>query len=60
MATSTFERKIEVRDAESVKKLFCAMDIDKPVGTISARPYTKDERERGILLLRQCLSRSKT
>lgn len=59
MATSTFERKIEITDPESVKKLISVMMKDAPQKPISTHPYTSAERERSDQLLRQCLSRSR-
>ncbi len=60
MATSTFERKIEITDPQSVKKLITVMEKDAPTKPLSDHPYTQKERERSVLLLKQCLSRSKT
>ena len=60
MATSTFERKIEITDPESVKKLISVIENDTPAEPLSTKPYTEKERERSVSLLRQCLSRSRT
>ncbi len=60
MATSTFERKIEITDPKSVKKLISVMEKDAPTKSLSDHPYTQEERERSVSLLRKCLSRSKT
>ena len=60
MATSTFERKIEITDPESIKKLMDVMAKDAPKTPFSDHPYTAQERERSLRLFRQCLSRSKT
>ena len=60
MATSTFERKIEITDPESVKKLMDVMANDAPKTPFSDHPYTTQERERSLRLFKQCLSRSKT
>ena len=60
MATNTFERKIEITDPQSVKKLITVMEKDRPVKSLSDHPYTEKERERSVSLLKQCLSRSKT
>lgn len=60
MATSTFERKIEITDPQSVKKLITVMEKDAPAKSLSDHPYTQKERERSVSLLKQCLSRSKT
>lgn len=60
MATSTFERKIEITDPESVKKLISIMEKDAPTKSLSDHPYTQAERERSVSLLKQCVSRSRT
>ena len=60
MATNTFERKIEITDPQSVKKLIAVMEKDAPTKSLSDHPYTQQERERSVSLLKQCLSRSKT
>lgn len=60
MATNTFERKIEITDPQSVKKLITVMEKDRLVKALSDHPYTEKERERSVSLLKQCLSRSKT
>lgn len=60
MATSTFERKIEITDPKSVKKLIAVMEKDTPAKSLSDHPYTQKEREMSVSLLKQCLSRSKT
>lgn len=59
MATSTFERKIEITDAEAVKKLWMVVLEDTPKKSLSDRPYTAAERERSDKLLELCLSRSR-
>lgn len=59
MATSTFERKIEIKDPEYVQKLFTMMEDDRPVIALSDHPYTEQERERSVELFKQFLSRSK-
>lgn len=59
MATNTFERKIEISDPESVKKLFTIMTKEKPQEPLSTHPYTTAEREKSDQLLKQCLSRSR-
>ncbi len=60
MATSTFERKIEITDPESVKKLISVIEKEAPAKPLSGKPYSETERERSLSLLRQCLSRSRT
>lgn len=59
MATNTFERKIEITDFESLKKLVYVMEKDVPTTPLSNTPYTSVERERSDQLLKQCLSRSR-
>ena len=59
MATSTFDRKIEITDPESVKKLMYIMSDDAQSSPLSERPYSETDRERGVRLLRQCLLRSR-
>lgn len=59
MATSTFERKIEIKDSESLKKLIDVMSADVPAKPLSRHPFSDAERDRSEKLLKQCLSRSK-
>ena len=59
MATSTFERKIEITDLESIKKLMSVMAKDAPKNPLSNHPFTEADRERSERLLKQCLSRSR-
>lgn len=58
MATSTFERKIEISDPESLKKLIHVMTADAPEISISTHPFSTAERKRSENLLKQFLSRS--
>ena len=58
MPTSTFDRKIEIKDPEFAEKLLTIMEDESPLKPISERPYTDEERERSVKLLRQCLARS--
>ena len=58
MATNTFDRKIEITDAESLKRLMDVME-ETPEKSISEHPFSVRERERGEELLRRCLFRSK-
>lgn len=58
MATSTFERKIEISDPESLKKLAKIMDDGAPGRPLSEHPFSDAERKRGEALLKQYLSRS--
>ena len=57
MATSTFDRKIELNTTESVKKLIEVMQEDAPVKPLSQHPFSSVERERSERLLKQFLSR---
>ena len=59
MATSSIERDIVITDPEAIKKLISILEDDTPPKPLSVQPYSEEERERGILLLRQCLSRSR-
>lgn len=59
MATSTFERKIEMEDLKSLKKLIDVMDADASVMPFSQYPFSDVERDRSEQLLKQCSSRSK-
>lgn len=56
MATSTFDRKIELNTTESVKKLMEVMQEDAPVKPLSQHPFSSVERERSERLLKQFLS----
>ncbi len=58
MATSTFERKIEISDPESLKKLATVMAVDVPKKPLSDHPFSDTERDRSETLLKQFLSRS--
>lgn len=58
MATSTFERKIEIRDTKSLKKLMCVMTDDTVPKSLSKNPFSTGERKRSEKLLKQFLSRS--
>ena len=59
MATNTFERKIEISDPESVKKILTIMTKEKSQEPLTTHPNTKAQRERSNQLLKQCLSRSR-
>ena len=59
MATSTFDRKLEIPDVESLKKLIDVMNADAPQKPLSQHPFSDAERERSDRLLKQCLSHSK-
>ncbi len=58
MATSTFERKIVIRNSESLKKLTELMSDKTPAKPLTVKHYTAAEEKRGISLFKQCLSRS--
>lgn len=58
MATSTFDRKIELKDEKSIKKLVNILTEKKPE-PFSGHIYSDADRKRGELLLNQYLSRSK-
>lgn len=60
MATSTFERKIELNDPESLRKLIDIMIAEAPAKPLSKHPFSGEERDRSERLLKQCLSRSKS
>ena len=57
MATSTFERKIEITDPEAIKRLIEVMAKEPPEKPLSEHPYTSAERERSEQLLKRFLSR---
>jgi len=59
MATSTFERKIEITSPDALKKLVDIMTSKPQKQLIPQHPYGTAERERSEDLLRQWLSRSK-
>lgn len=59
MATSTFERKIEITSPDAVKRLTEVMTSNPPKQPISQHPYGMAERERSEDILKQWLSRSK-
>ena len=57
MATNTFERKIELKTPESIKKLVEIMKLEAPVKPLSTHPFSEAERDRSEKLLKQYLSR---
>lgn len=59
MATSTFERKIELTEPTSIKKLAKIIAAERPKEKLSEHPFSDKERERSETLLKQYLSRSK-
>ena len=52
MSTSTFDRRIEITDSESVKKLLAIMAKESPKDPISRHPYTAAERKKSERLLK--------
>lgn len=46
MATSTFDRRLEITDTDSLKKLIEVMESDAPE-PISQRPFSDEDRKRG-------------
>lgn len=58
MATSTFERKITITDASSLKKIADVMKADAPKKSILVSPFSKTDRDRGEELLKRCQLRS--
>ena len=59
MATSTFERKIEITSPDALKRLAEIITSDPPKQPISQHPFGAAERERSEDLLKLWLSRSK-
>lgn len=59
MATSTFERRIEISSPDSLEKLANILSDTSKIKPVSAAPYTKADRDRGEQLLKQFLSHSK-
>lgn len=59
MATSTFDREIEINTIEAAKRLLTVMESEATPKPLSDHPFTKVDRDRGEELLRQCLLRSK-
>lgn len=59
MATSTFERKIEITSPDALERLAKIMTSDPPKKTLSEHPYGASERERSEKLLKLWSSRSK-
>ena len=53
MATSTFERRIELTNPDDIKKLVAVMTSDPPKDPISTHPYGEIEREKSAALLKQ-------
>lgn len=57
MATSTFDRELELTNLESVIKLLTLEPATEP---LSKHPYTEEDRKRGEELFRAWLSRSRS
>ena len=57
MATNTFDRKIEITDMESLKKLMKVMNTNSST-PISNHPFSDNDRKRGEQLLDHWLSHS--
>lgn len=58
MATSTFERKIEITSPDALERLEKIMASDPPERPLSKHPYGSNERERSEEVLKLWLSRS--
>lgn len=58
MATSTFDRPLEITDPEVVLKLLAIAETEAPKEPFSKYPYTDEVRKRGEELIRRCLARS--
>lgn len=58
MATNSFDRKIEIADIDSLKKLLTVMNTESPQ-PISQHPFSDEDRRKGELLLDQWLLHSK-
>lgn len=58
MATSTFERKIELNSPEAVVRLAKIMSDETPRKPLTVRSFSQEERDRSEQLLRKCKLRS--
>lgn len=58
MATNTFERKIELRDDESIRNLINVVTTDDDRKKLNVQPFSDAERKRSEELLNQSLLRS--
>ena len=58
MATNSFDRKIELTDIDSLKKLIDVMGTEPPE-PLSQHPFSDQDRRKGELLLDQWLLHSK-
>lgn len=59
MATSTFDRKIEINSVDSLKKLLNVINSDAPHKPLSQHPFSDKDRDRSEQLLKQCLYHSR-
>ena len=59
MATSTFERRIVISEAEAQQKLKEILESEAPARKLSKPSFSGAERERSEELLRRYLSHSK-
>lgn len=57
MATSTFDRKLEITSPESIQKLIDIMNSEPPVKPLSEHPFSEEDRRKGEELLKRYLSR---
>ena len=57
MATSTFDRKIEIKNPEAIRNLASIIASDPPKEPFSKHPYGQAEREKSNALLKQWLKR---
>lgn len=59
MPTSTFDKKIELNDINSVKRLINVMNKDVSNIPLSKHPYTEQDRDRSERLLKRSLLKHK-
>ena len=59
MATSTFEKKIIIRDSDAKKKLTVILESKPTANKLSKPLYTYEERKRSEQLLNACFSHYK-
>lgn len=57
MAANTFDRKLEITDEESIRRLFEIVSSDTPVTSLSQHPIFREEIKRNEKRLAQYLSR---
>lgn len=60
MATSTFERKIEIKTPESIRRLATILSNDTKARPISVAPFSKKDRDKVEMLLSRLATRSKS